>query len=56
MRPWTSTEPLEGSKKTSREDDAESSNNEANAGGRSELPLAIYMARIAYLKLFKYTD
>lgn len=33
--------PLEGSKKTSRDDEARSSNIEANAGGSNRLPCAI---------------
>jgi hypothetical protein len=41
VSPCISMEPLDGSKKTSRDDEAESSKSEANAGGRSELPRAI---------------
>jgi hypothetical protein len=41
VSPCISMEPLDGSKKTSRDDEAESSKREANAGGRSELPRAI---------------
>lgn len=41
--------PLEGSKKTSREDDARSSNIEVKDGGSNGLPFAIYIALMAYL-------
>lgn len=41
MIPGRLTRPLEGSKKISRDDEAESSKIEANAGGRSGLPLAM---------------
>ena len=41
-------EPLEGSKKTSREEAAESSKRDANPGGSSSLPRATYTARMAY--------
>lgn len=42
--------PRDGSKKTSREDEAKSSKRETKSGGSKGLPLAIYMALIAYLK------
>jgi hypothetical protein len=46
--------PRDGSKKTSRDDEARSSKIETKSGGSKGLPLAIYMALIAYLdKHFK---
>lgn len=41
VRPGRLIDPLEGSKKTSREEEARSSNTDANAGGSSGLPFAI---------------
>lgn len=49
VSPGILIKPLEGSKNTSREDEAESSKMEAKAGGSNGLPFAIYIALIAYL-------
>lgn len=48
VRPGRLRWPVEGSKKTSRDDEAESSNIEAKAGGSKGLPFAMYTALIAY--------
>lgn len=50
MTPGRLTKPLEGSKKTSRDDDAESSKIDAKAGGSNGLPFAMYTALTAYLE------
>lgn len=55
MNPGKFANPRDGSKKTSRDDEARSSKIETNSGGRRVLPLAIYMALIVYLdKLFNF--
>ena len=41
VRPGRLIKPLDGSKKTSREDEAESSKMEAKAGGSNGLPFAM---------------
>lgn len=51
VNPGRLIEPLDGSKKTSRDDEAVSSNIEAKAGGSSGLPFAMYTARTTYLKI-----
>lgn len=50
MNPGKFINPRDGSKKTSREEEAKSSKIETKSGGSKELPLAIYMALMAYLK------
>jgi hypothetical protein len=54
VNPGRFANPCDGSKKTSRDDEARSSKIETKSGGSKGLPLAIYMALIAYLdKHFK---
>lgn len=49
VKPGRFVNPREGSKKTSREDEAKSSKIEVKAGGSSGLPLAMYIDLMAYL-------
>jgi hypothetical protein len=56
VNPGRFANPCDGSKKTSRDDEARSSKIETKSGGSKGLPLAIYMALIAYLdKHFKFS-
>lgn len=55
VNPGRFANPRDGSKKTSRDDEAKSSKIETKSGGSKGLPLAIYMALIVYLdKLFNF--
>jgi len=55
VSPGRFANPRDGSKNTSRDDEAKSSKIETKSGGSKVLPLAIYMALIAYLeKLFNF--